>query len=45
MAWMNEYQVMRCLSAGSLCVAPTFVVMSALAQLEFLWGVHTGVET
>jgi CheY-like chemotaxis protein len=34
MPWMNGYQVMRCLSAGLLHVVPTFVVMSALTQLE-----------
>ena len=34
MPWMNGYQVMRCLSAGSLRTTPAFVVMSALTQLE-----------
>ncbi len=34
MPWMNGYQVMRSLAAGSLQVVPTFVVMSALAQCE-----------
>ncbi len=34
MPWMNGYQVMRCLSTSSLRRIPTFVVMSALAQLE-----------
>ncbi len=34
MPWMNGYQVMRCLSAGSLPTMPAFVVMSALTQLE-----------
>lgn len=34
MPWMNGYQVMRCLAAGSLSLMPAFVVMSALTQLE-----------
>lgn len=34
MPWMNGYQVMRCLSAGSSRMKPAFVVMSALTQLE-----------
>ncbi|MBV9230931.1 MAG: response regulator [Chloroflexi bacterium] len=34
MPWMNGYQVMRCLSVGSLSIMPAFVVMSALTQLE-----------
>lgn len=34
MPWMNGYQVMRCLSVGSLRTMPAFVVMSALTQLE-----------
>ena len=34
MPWMNGYQVMRCLMAGSLHTVPAFVVMSALTQFE-----------
>ncbi len=34
--WMNGYQVMRCLAAGSVRTVPPFVVMSALTQLEDL---------
>ncbi len=34
MPWMNGYQVMRCLAAGSLYRIPAFVVMSALTEFE-----------
>ncbi len=34
MPWMNGYQVMRCLSAGSSYRMPGFVVMSALTHRE-----------
>ncbi|HYK84002.1 MAG TPA: response regulator [Ktedonobacteraceae bacterium] len=34
MPWMNGYQVIRCLAAGSLHTIPAFVITSALAQLE-----------
>jgi CheY-like chemotaxis protein len=34
MPWMNGYQVMRCLSVGSLSTTPAFVIMSALTRLE-----------
>ncbi|MBV9230571.1 MAG: response regulator, partial [Chloroflexi bacterium] len=38
MPWMNGYQVMRCLSASSLQVMPSFVIMGALAQHEIPVG-------
>ncbi|MFL5590694.1 MAG: response regulator [Ktedonobacteraceae bacterium] len=34
MPWMNGYQVIHCLAASSLQRMPSFVIMSALAQLE-----------
>ena len=34
MPWMNGYQIIRCLASGSLHTVPSFVIMSALAQLE-----------
>jgi len=34
MPWMNGYQVIHCLAASSLQKMPSFVIMSALAQLE-----------
>jgi CheY-like chemotaxis protein len=34
MPWMNGYQVIHCLAASSLQKKPSFVIMSALAQLE-----------
>lgn len=34
MPWMNGYQVIRCLAAGSFHTIPAFVITSALAQLE-----------
>lgn len=34
MPWMNGYQVIRCLAAGSLHTIPAFVITSALAQFE-----------
>lgn len=34
MPWMNGYQIMRSLSAGTSMYAPSFVVMSALPQHE-----------
>lgn len=34
MPWMDGYQVMRCLAAGSCDMMPAFVVVSALASLE-----------
>ena len=34
MPWMNGYQVIRCLAAGAARPLPSFVIMSALGQLE-----------
>ncbi|PZW30455.1 response regulator receiver domain-containing protein [Thermosporothrix hazakensis] len=32
MPWMNGYQIMRCLAAGTVQMMPSFIVMTALTQ-------------